>query len=148
NLGFPAGRKKICLFDLTNVFRPGTPRRLRLRTNLEIYWDELEWARGVQDVSPNITRLNAASADLHYRGYSVFDQPNESSPEVPNYNQFAGSKQRWRDLIGYYTRFGDVRELLAGVDDRYVIMNAGDEIALRIGAAPPPAARPVAHSSP
>jgi hypothetical protein len=24
---------------------------------------------------------------------------------------------RWRDLVGYYTRFGDVRELVAGVDD-------------------------------
>jgi hypothetical protein len=34
NLGFPAGRKKICLFDLAGVFRPNTPRRLRLRTNL------------------------------------------------------------------------------------------------------------------
>jgi hypothetical protein len=32
NLGFPAGRKKICLFDLSNVFKPGTPRKLRLRT--------------------------------------------------------------------------------------------------------------------
>src|SRR5262249_7933971 len=35
NLGFPAGRKKVCLLDLTNVFRAGTPRRVRLRTNLE-----------------------------------------------------------------------------------------------------------------
>src|SRR5260370_30325255 len=25
NLGFPAGRKKICLFDLSHVFRPNTP---------------------------------------------------------------------------------------------------------------------------
>jgi Flp pilus assembly protein TadD len=139
NLGFPAGRKKICLFDLTNVFRPGTSHRLRLRTNLEIYWDSLEFARGLQDVSPNITRLNAASADLHYRGYSVIEQPNDSSPEVPNYNQVAGSKQRWRDLIGYYTRFGDVRELLALIDNRYVIMNAGDEMTFRFAApsAPP-----------
>jgi hypothetical protein len=39
--------------------------------------------------------------------------------------------QAWRDLDGFYTRFGDVRELVAKVDDRYVIMNAGDEIALR-----------------
>ena len=37
---------------------------------------------------------------------------------------------RWRDLVGYHTRFGDVGELLAGVDDRYVIMNAGDELRL------------------
>jgi hypothetical protein len=33
-----------------------------------------------------------------------------------------------------------VRELLAGVDDRYVIMNAGDEISLRFQAQPPPPA--------
>ena len=45
NLGFPAGRKKTVLFNLTDVFRPGTPRRVRIRTNLEIYWDQLEWAR-------------------------------------------------------------------------------------------------------
>src|SRR4029078_97683 len=32
NLGFPAGRKKSVLFNLTNVFRPGTPRKVRLRT--------------------------------------------------------------------------------------------------------------------
>ena len=52
----------------------------------------------------------------------------------------AGTAPRWRDLEGYHTRFGDVRELLAGVDDRYVIMNAGDEIVLRVAEAPPPAA--------
>jgi hypothetical protein len=33
-----------------------------------------------------------------------------------------------------------VRELLLGVDDRYVIMNAGDEMRLRFEAAPPAAA--------
>ncbi|HKY28630.1 MAG TPA: FG-GAP-like repeat-containing protein, partial [Pyrinomonadaceae bacterium] len=58
NLGFPAGRKKICLVDLTNVFLPGTPRRLRLRTNLEVFWDALEWAEAFPDVTPTITRLN------------------------------------------------------------------------------------------
>ena len=47
NLGFPAGRKKTILFNLTDVFLPGTPRRVRVRTNLEIYWDQLEWARGL-----------------------------------------------------------------------------------------------------
>ena len=53
----------------------------------------------------------------------------------------AGTAPRWRDLEGYHTRFGDVRELLAGVDDRYVIMNAGDEIALRFAEAPPAGGR-------
>ncbi|HEY8714895.1 MAG TPA: FG-GAP-like repeat-containing protein, partial [Candidatus Acidoferrum sp.] len=42
NLGFPAGRKKICLIDLSNVFSAGTPHKVRLRTNLEIYWDQIQ----------------------------------------------------------------------------------------------------------
>jgi hypothetical protein len=139
-LGFPAGRKKICLFDLTHVFRPGTPHRLRLRTNLEIYWDSIEWAQGRPDAPLKTMSLDPAVADLHYRGYSVINQPNASSPEVPDYNRLSGSKQIWRDLVGYYTRFGDVRELLAKADDRYVIMNSGDEISLRFAAPPPPPA--------
>jgi tetratricopeptide (TPR) repeat protein len=137
NLGFPAGRKKICLFDLANVFRPGAARRLRLRTNLEIFWDSIEWAKGISDTRSTPVRLNPVVADLHYRGYSVIDKPNSSSPEVPLYNQMSSSKQVWRDLVGYYTRFGDVRELLGKIDDRYVIMNAGDEMSLRFAAQPP-----------
>jgi hypothetical protein len=138
NLGFPAGRKKTCLFDLTNIFLPETPRRLRLRTNLEVYWDALEWAPGLAETAPRITRLNPVLADLHYRGYSVINQVDESSPELPDYNQLSGTRQRWRDLIGYYTRFGDVRELLLRPDDRYVIMNAGDEMSFHFAALPPP----------
>ena len=140
NLGFPAGRRKICLVDLTNVFLPGTPRRLRLRTNLEVFWDLIEWSEAVPEVTPTITRLNPEYADLHYRGYSVINQANESSPEVPEYHRPSGYRQRWRDLIGCYTRFGDVRELLAGVDDRYVIMNAGDEMSFRFKSPSPPPA--------
>ena len=140
NLGFPAGRKKICLFDLANVFKPGTPRKVRLRTNLEIYWDLLQWATAAPGATPKITHLNPQLADLHYRGYSVINQANASSPEIPDYNRLSGSKQIWRDLIGYYTRFGDVRELLLRADDRYVIMNAGDEMSFRFAApAAPPA---------
>src|SRR6266404_4535339 len=104
NLGFPAGRKKICLFDLSHVFRPNTPRRIRLKTNLEIFWDSFEWAVGSPDTQLRTTRLEPQLADLHYRGYSVIDQPNASSPEVPIYNKLASSKQVWRDLVGYYTR--------------------------------------------
>jgi len=140
NLGFPAGRKKICLFDLASVFRPGTPRRLRLRTNLEIFWDSIEWAKGLPDSQLKTVRINPATADLHYRGYSVINKPNASSPEVPDYNQLSSSKQVWRDLIGYYTRFGDVHELLEKIDDRYVIMNAGDEMTFRFPAQPAPPA--------
>ncbi|MGC2636169.1 MAG: FG-GAP-like repeat-containing protein [Acidobacteriaceae bacterium] len=139
NLGFPAGRNKICLIDLTGVFRAGAPPKVRLRTNLEIYWDQIQWARGLPDTPLQITRIALSLADLHYRGYSRIHQANASSPEIPDYNDVASTTQIWRDLEGYYTRYGDVRELLGKVDDRYVIMNAGDEMALRF---PEPAAPP------
>ncbi|MGA2050417.1 MAG: CRTAC1 family protein, partial [Terracidiphilus sp.] len=138
NLGFPAGRNKICLIDLTGIFRPGMPHKLRLRTNLEIYWDQIQWARGLAGSPLKITRLSATTADLHYRGFSTINQANPSSPEIPDYNHLAGTAQRWRDLSGYYTRYGDVRELLGAIDDRYVIMNAGDELSLRFPEQPPP----------
>jgi tetratricopeptide (TPR) repeat protein len=142
DLGFPAGRKKTVLFNLTNIFRPGTPRRVRLRTNLEIYWDCIEWAAGDPGAQVKTQTLDAEVADLHYRGYSTIDTPDPGAPapEIPDYYQILGSKQRWRDLIGYYTRYGDVRELLNRVDDRYVIVNSGDEMSLRFAEQPPPPA--------
>ncbi len=138
NLGFPAGRRKTCVIDITNIFRPGTSHSVRLKTNLEIYWDSIEWAQGRPDVPFQVTRLAPATADLHYRGYSVIQQANPSSPEIPDYNHLTGNRQPWRDLEGYYTRYGDVRELLGGIDDRYVIMNAGDEMTLQFRAQTPP----------
>lgn len=139
NLGFPAGRKKICMIDLSGVFQPGVPHKVRLRTNLEVYWDSIEWAKALPDATVRVTRLAPATADLRYRGYSIIHQAISSSPEIPDYNQLMSTRQIWSDLEGYYTRYGDVRELLAGVDDRYVIMNAGDEMSLRFQApqAPP-----------
>jgi Tfp pilus assembly protein PilF len=141
NLGFPAGRKKTILFKLSHVFRPGTPRKVRLRTNLEIYWDAIHWAQGAPDAPLKETTLDPAVADLHYRGYSVMHMPvGAGAPEVPDYNQIEGTKQHWRDLIGYYTRYGDIRELLNKIDDRYVIVNSGDEMSLRFPEQPPPPA--------
>ncbi len=140
NLGFPAGRKKTVVFNLTGIFGPGIPKRVRIRTNLEIYWDAISWARGLPDAPVRTARMESSYADLHYRGYSVIHRPDSGAPEVPDYNRLEGSKQRWRDLIGYYTRYGDVRELLKGVDDRYVIVNSGDELSLRFAEQPTPQA--------
>ncbi len=141
NLGFPAGRKKTVLFNLTNIFRPGTPRKVRLRTNLEIYWDAIHWAQGAPDAPLKEQTLDPSLADLHYRGYSVMQMPvGAGAPEVPDYNRIEGTKQHWRDLIGYYTRYGDIRELIHKIDDRYVIVNSGDEMSLHFPEQPPPPA--------
>ena len=138
NLGFPEGKTKTILISLEGVFPAGAERKLRLRTNLEIYWDSIEWAEGLPDTPLKTERIEPSSAELRYRGFSVKSQPNYSSPELPDYNRLGSTLQRRRDLIGYHTRFGDVRELLEKVDDRYVIMNAGDEMAFRFAAQPPP----------
>lgn len=136
-LGFPAGKDKTILIDLAGVFAPAGPRRLRLSTNLEIFWDRLGWAAGRPDVKLAPRRLELKSADLRFRGFSVTTQKDASTPERPSY-AVEGVAARWRDLEGFHTRFGDVRELLLGVDDRYVIMNAGDELRVTFPEVPPP----------
>jgi len=141
DLGFPAGKNKTVLIDLSRVERAGVPnaRRLRLRTNLEVYWDSLAIGDDVPAAELRTARLAASRATLQYRGYSVSAAASRTSPELPAYNRIANTTPRWRDLVGYYTRFGDVRALLDGVDDRYVIMNAGDELRLSFDAPPAPA---------
>ncbi len=137
-VGFPAGKDKTILLDLAGLFPPTGPRRLRLHTNLEIFWDRLGWAAGRPDVKLQPRRIEMKSADLRYRGFSVTEQKDASTPERPRY-VLGGTSPRWRDLEGFHTRFGDVRELLLQVDDRYVIMNAGDELVMTFPEAPPPA---------
>jgi hypothetical protein len=134
DLGFPAGKHKTVLIDLRPVAAAGLAdaRRLRLRTNLEIYWDSIATADGTPDADVRTTRVAPSVADLRYRGYSQTSasEGRRDRPEVPTYHRIANTMPRWRDLSGFYTRFGDVRELLASVEDRYVIMNAGDELRL------------------
>lgn len=137
DLGFPAGKNKTMLVDLGRV--PAGADRVRLRTNLEIYWDHLAVAER-SPVEVKTTRLQPSSAELAFRGYSQTTSPRGDVPETPIYDRIANTTQRWRDLVGYYTRFGNVNALLAGVDDRYVIMNAGDELRLRFAEQPPPPA--------
>ena len=137
DLGFPAGKLKTMVVDVPRLPDGTRPRRLRLRTNLEIYWDWIAQAPRLDPALARETRLDPAVADLGYRGYSRTALFGPRGLELPDY-EIGNHRPRWRDLVGFHTRFGDVRELLAGVDDRYVIMNAGDEMRLRFEAPPPP----------
>ena len=138
DLGFPAGKTKTILLDVQDIWQPGTRHRLRLRTNMEIYWDAFAWVLALPEAELKTQRLPLQTADLRYRGFSVVHATDRAAPELPQYHALEGTAPRWRDLVGYYTRFGDVRMLLQAVDDRYVIMNAGDELVLRFTAPPPP----------
>ena len=135
--GFPAGKLKTMVIPVERMSDGRYPQRLRLRTNLEIYWDRIAWAPLRDDAPLETRRLAPAVANLGYRGYNVTEYVGPRRLELPRY-ELASLRPRWRDLVGYHTRFGDVGELLADVEDRYVIMNAGDELRLRFEAPPAP----------
>ncbi|NNE69648.1 MAG: hypothetical protein HKN29_04710 [Rhodothermales bacterium] len=137
DVGFPSGKEKTVLIDLSGIWNPGESRVFRLRTNLEVYWDQLRWgAPAYGEVTRRL--LDTQSAQLRYRGFSQVAAVDSVSPELPDYQVLESSYPVRQDLRGFHTRFGDVMELVNQVDDRYVIMNAGDEMVLRFEALEPP----------
>jgi hypothetical protein len=137
HLGIPAGRLKTIVIDVSDIFRGGASRRFRLRTNMEVYWDRLEWAVGLPDTPAVPRRASLTQANLEYRGFSRITQDGPAAPELAHYEILERTGQQWRNLEGYYTRYGEVRELLEKADDRYVIAGSGDEVRMRFTAAPP-----------
>lgn len=132
DFGVPAGKLKTIVIEL-----PMGTRRCRLRTNMEIFWDRLAWATAKSDAANTTNRIELSSADLRFRGFSVIEKKDDSSPEMPDYNRIATTIERWRSIEGYYTRHGDILELLTRVDDRYAIVSAGDEMILKFSELPP-----------
>ena len=131
-VGLPAGKNKTITVDLTGKFL-SDDRRVRIETDMQIYWDTTFFTVGTQAVPMEVTTLNPDSADLHYRGFSEMYRPNPHAPHLFDYQKVTKSAQ-WRDLAGYYTRYGNVAPLLQEVDDLYVILNAGDEITVEFEA--------------
>lgn len=139
DLGIPAGRLKTVVFDAGRLFRPGAPRRLRIRTNMEVYWDRIAWAAGASNAGIRLRPSALRQAELRYRGYSALTQAGPASPELPRYEAIVRTAPQWRDAEGYFTRYGDVRELLEASDGRMVLVNSADELRLRFAELPPPA---------
>ena len=132
-IGLPAGKNKTIAIDLTGKFL-SDDRRVKIATDMQIYWDAAFFSVGEDsDVPIRVTELSADRADLHYRGFSKMYRPTPHAPHLFDYDEVETTGQ-WRDLQGYYTRFGDVTPLLQDVDDMYVIMNAGDEMTVEFDA--------------
>ena len=137
NGGFPAGKLKTIVLELPPNVLNANDIRIRLKTNLEIYWDRI--AIATQEDVPYIKQeVELLDAELDYFGYPEMSRQNKDAPNVPDYDNIQHF-DAWRDLIGYYTRYGRVNELLESIDDRYVIMNAGDAMFLNFKALRPPA---------
>ena len=125
NIGFPAGKNKTMIIDLSDKFL-SSERKVRIWTNMEIYWDYIFFARD-ESIEPEMTVMYPQSADHHYRGFSKkFRKGGRYGPHWFDYGEVSAG-QKWRDLTGTYTRYGDVTALLLEADDMYIIANAGDE---------------------
>jgi tetratricopeptide (TPR) repeat protein len=130
NIGFPMGRDKMVIADLAGKFLTANDRRVRISTNMQIYWDQVFFTTGSVKSPVRMTDAVMTSATLDYRGYSKsYRKGGPYGPEWFDYEQPA-TGQKWRDLTGNYTRYGDVLPLLQQGDDEYVIADGGDEISI------------------
>jgi hypothetical protein len=129
NLGFPMGKDKTVIADLSSKFLSGD-HRIRIRTNMEIYWDYIFFSENSSNNPVISSILKPVSADLHFRGFShSYRKGGRYGPHWFDYAD-ADKNKKWRDLSGNYTRYGDVLPLLAESDNEYVISNAGDETSI------------------
>jgi tetratricopeptide (TPR) repeat protein len=130
DMGMPDGKPKTIAVDLTGKFITSANREVRIVTNLCVYWDEAFLSE--TDVAPNVRRstMPVNAADVRFRGFSANKvHPQRKQPEQFFYAD-SSPFSLWNPTPGKYTRYGDVRELIADVDDRYVIMGSGDEVRL------------------
>jgi tetratricopeptide (TPR) repeat protein len=133
SIGFPSGKDKTIVIDLAGKF-PTADHRVRLRTNMQIYWDQAFIAGDAAASPVKVTTLKPVSADLHFRGFSrVYRKGGRYGPYWFAYDDVT-KETPWRPIDGAFTRFGDVLELLEAPDDMYVIMGPGDETTVQFDA--------------
>jgi len=134
DMGMPAGKPKTIAVDLTGKFLSAS-REIRIVTNLCVYWDEIFLSDETAAPQVRLTPMPAETAGLRFRGFSkAVVHPERKQPETFEYTQ-AQPASLWNPTPGLYTRYGDVRELLETVDDRFVITGSGDELRLRFNPA-------------
>jgi hypothetical protein len=133
-MGFPGGKTKTIAVDLTELLTQHD-HRLRIATNLELYWDHIFFTVDEPTAELRQSELELTGADLHYRGFSkiVYDAAN--GPERFLYDE-AATTAKWPPMQGRFTRYGHVTDLVTKRDDRLAIFGAGDELTLRFRAPP------------
>jgi hypothetical protein len=128
DIGFPAGLARTMVADVSGKLPRGTSR-IRIGTNLNIFWDQIliDQTSDVSGVAVQTVPLAVAS--LRFLGYprQVGGDPRSDLRYV--YEDISPTGPYARHA-GNYTEYGDVLPLVAGADDRFVIVGSGDEVAL------------------
>jgi hypothetical protein len=127
DMGFPAGLPKTMLVDLSGKVTPGKQTKMRIVTNMRIYWDRIRVETAPQDPNVHITSMDPDEAGTSWIGYPKQWSPDGKSPFYYDYSRREASAP-WKTHAGSYTRLGDVRGLLTAIDDRYVILSHGEAI--------------------
>lgn len=128
DMGFPAGLARTMVADLTGKLPAGT-RRIRIATNLKVYWDQVLIDTTPPGTPHRITEARLAAAAAGYLGYPREIRGTPESDVRYDYHTVSATGPYAR-AAGHYTRYGDVRALVAQADDRFVIMGSGDEVAV------------------
>jgi hypothetical protein len=128
DMGFPAGLPRTMIADLSGRLPQGT-QRIRISTNLQIYWDSILIDHTNQNVNARLTTVPLENAGLGFHGY-----PRQIEAQPPGnvkykYEEVSRTGPYARQA-GTYTRYGDVRPLLTDFDDRLVVFGSGEEVAL------------------
>lgn len=128
DMGFPAGSPKTITVDLTGKVPQGS-QRIRITTNLQIYWDSILIDRSQQKEDFKLHEIPLTRANLEFHGYP--QQTEDQPPGNVRYNFEQVSRTGpYARQAGEYTRYGDVLPLLRAFDDKLVVFGSGEGIAL------------------
>ena len=128
SFGYPGGMPRQMALPLEIEKLPKGTRSLRLRTNLEVYWDRLTVIWGEECEGCVRRELTLVQAELRESGFMVRQLKDQFRPHF-EYTTRAGYPEI-PDPIGFYTRFGNVSELVGVADDAVAIFGPGEEIHL------------------
>jgi len=128
DMGFPAGLPKTITVDLTNKLPVGA-RKLRITTNLQIYWDNILIDHSAQARAFKLNEIPLSHANLAFHGYPRQIEDLPPGNVKYHYEQVSRTGPYARQA-GEYTRYGDVRPLLSAFDDKLVVFGSGEEVQL------------------
>lgn len=124
DVGVPVGRPQTLVVDLT----PVASQRVRLVTNMQIYWDRIAVA-DVLVATDALRVVPMVEANLRWRGFSAAGGQGRATPLFYDYDR-VNREIPWKLMPGRYTRLGDAVPLVRHVDDRLAVAMPGDELAL------------------
>ena len=128
DMGFPAGLARRMVADLTGKI-PAGARRIRIVSNLKIYWDAVRIDQAPPVKGINVQEVPLATASLAFLGYPKEIRLQPASDTVYSYSRRSPTGPYAR-AAGNYTRYGDVKTLLGAADDKFAVFGSGEGVEL------------------